>query len=364
MTNIKLLILENNTEVIGNYQKTIDRLERDDNIFFKPYICTELDDALKKLDENDIDIAIIDLNLSHLGAENDEGNNAIREIKEKYRLPIYVISAEPEKLASDIKDLVTLHPKLGGKSTPEIFKEMHSFLQLEFIKYFSRDGHLEKLINNFYWNHLYKTINSWKEVESENKEDINKILSRHTVSCLNEQLYVNGNIGKFDQYHPGEMYIIPPIKDHYHTGDIILIGSNMHIILNPACDIVNKDKMEHYVLAKIYEATLIPKIKSKNESNQNIYINENLKQVNKLDRYHFLPKFNIIGKEYVIDFQCLSTIPIGDISEGSDFETYIKERESIIKKHQKIASISSPFLKDIIARFSNYYARQGQPNLL
>lgn len=364
VNKIKLLILENNTDIIGNYQKAIQRLERDKEISFDPKVFTTLNSVLESLNEADIDIAIIDLNLSHLGADNDEGNDAIRQIKEKYRVPIYVISGEPEKIAEDTKELVVLHPKSGGKSTLEVFEEMYELLQSSFIKYFSKDGHLEKLINDFYWNHLYKTKNSWEEVEKERGDEINKILSRHTVSCLNEQLYVNGNFGSFDKYHPGEMYIIPTIKQHYHTGDIIQVGSDKYIILNPACDIVNKDKMEHYTLAKIYEAKLIPKIAAKTPVKQDDYIDENLKKVNKMDRYHFLPKFDVINNEYVIDFQCLSTMPIGEISNGGDFQKYMKERESIINKHEKIASIASPFLKDIIARFSNYYARQGQPNLL
>ena len=42
---------------------------------------------------------------------------------------------------------------------------------------------------------------------------------------------------------------------------------------------------------------------------------------------------------------------------------FVLEKENI-KEYTPIASISSIFLKDIIARFSAYYARQGQPNLM
>jgi hypothetical protein len=45
---------------------------------------------------------------------------------------------------------------------------------------------------------------------------------------------------------------------------------------------------------------------------------------------------------YLIDFQDVTTI-----SFTNDLE--------------RIATISSPFIKDIISRFSNYYSRQGQP---
>jgi len=31
--------------------------------------------------------------------------------------------------------------------------------------------------------------------------------------------------------------------------------------------------------------------------------------------------------------------------------------------YDRVASVDEPFLKDIIARFTSYYARQGSPNL-
>ena len=49
------------------------------------------------------------------------------------------------------------------------------------------------------------------------------------------------------------MYIIPPIKKHYHTGDIIEKDDELFIILNPACDIVNQGNLEFYLVAKLID---------------------------------------------------------------------------------------------------------------
>jgi hypothetical protein len=226
------------------------------------------------------------------------------------------------------------------------------------IHYFSRDGFLEDKINKFYWEHLSKTISSWSSVGEECPDNIEKILSRHTLSCLNEELYVNGNIGSFDRYHPGEMYIIPPIKQHCHTGDIIKKEDELFIILNPACDIVNEGNLDYFIFVKIVEFDSLKMLKEKinNKANAEASFYDRLNQggktryndckVNKKDRFHYLPKFDIFDDK-LIDFQQIST----------------QDKEEINHDNVK-ASISSPFLKDIIARFSAYYARQGQPNFL
>ena len=72
--------------------------------------------------------------------------------------------------------------------------------------------------------------------------------------------------------------------------------------------------------------------------------------------------FNLIDKNYVIDFQNISTVDIGEHTDPGN-ANYIKGREENISNYERIASISSPFLKDVISRYSLYYARQGQPNL-
>jgi hypothetical protein len=73
--------------------------------------------------------------------------------------------------------------------------------------------------------------------------------------------------------------------------------------------------------------------------------------------------FDLFDEHYVIDFQNITIIKIGE-DETTNYAEYLVEREKYIKEYKRIASIASPFLKDIIARFSAYYARQGQPNFL
>ncbi len=63
--------------------------------------------------------------------------------------------------------------------------------------------------------------------------------------------------------------------------------------------------------------------------------------------YHYLPEVSgIMDKNSFIDFRRIITL---DRLDDSNIES--------------VATISAPFLKDIIARFSYYYSRQGQPEL-
>lgn len=365
MKEIKLLIIDDDPEVLEEFSKSVNRFNRD-----KEGICTivayqkgSLAEANEVLKYYKLDIAIVDLNLKETQEaselDNSDGNRVIEKVIENFQMPIYILTGEPEKLEEKYrqKNNITLCTK-GEKTYLELLQEVYEKLSLKTIDYFSRDGYLEKEINNFYWNHLQETLNTWNNVAQENPAEIDKILSRHTVACLNEKLYVNGNIGHFDKYHPGEMYIIPPIKQHYHTGDIISKDGKLFIILNPACDIVNKINLDFYVLVRIIDFSSLPKLqeKIKKEASPDAYFYDKLNKdgkncyvdckSNKKDRFHFLAKFHMI-EDTLIDFQQIINLP-----------------EEEIEQFTRIASISSPFLKDIIARFSLYYARQGQPNLL
>lgn len=367
MIEIKLLILDDDEQVTDSYDEVIKRINRDDeSLNYKTYIANTLEQAEEYIKYNKLDTAVIDLNLCRDASDmsNADGNRAIEKIMHHFRMPIFIVSGELDKLDVKYERNNLIKTKTRDDSISDVFKiDIPSVYNSKSMQYFSRNGYLEKKINDFYWNHLEKTLESWSEVAEEQREKFDRILSRHTVACLNEQLYVNGNQGSFDEYHPGEMYIIPSIKQHYHTGDIIEKDGEKFIIINPACDIVNKNKLSVYTVVKILKAFDIDTIRNKTPERKKTYIDDSLRKVNNIDRYHFLPKFNIIDDDYVIDFQDISIVKIGAATDSGN-ANYFKDREENIKTYNKIASISSPFLKDVIARFSAYYARQGQPNLL
>lgn len=382
MKTIKLLIVDDNNEVIEEFKDSIEIYNRDnDNIKYKPYVANNLEAAKEKLETYIIDTAIIDINLNNSsGGDNVDGNSVIEEILKYFRIPIFVVSGTPDKLDDSLKNNVMIKRYTREVDTNQKLFEIDipNSIKSPTLKYFSRNGYLEKEITKIYWEYLSQTIEHWEQVTEElSQEVIDKILSRHTLSCLNEKLYVNGNIGRFDEYHFGEMYIKPPIKQHYHTGDIIKKDEEYFIILNPACDIVNADikkpyksKLNFYILAKIISISQIPKIQYCNKDKDKNKDIQEIKKNNGGGSYHFLPIFADIFPQdsdgYVIDFQNLQMVQTGLVSNQTydNIEQYIKAREQFIVEYKRVASIAPLFLKDIIARFSHYYARQGQPNCI
>ncbi|MGE4419810.1 MAG: hypothetical protein AB7D38_08245 [Sulfurimonas sp.] len=362
MIEIKLLILDDDEQVTNSYDEVIKRINRDDeSLNYKTYIANTLEQAEEYIKYNKLDTAVIDLNLCRDASDmsNADGNKAIEEIMHHFRMPIFIVSGELGKLDAKYERNNLIKTKTRDDSISDVFKiDIPSVYTSKSMQYFSRNGYLEQKINDFYWNHLEKTLESWSAVAESNSEKFDTILSRHTVSCLNEQLYVNGNIGSFDKYHPGEMYIMPPIKKHYHTGDIIKKDNEFFIILNPACDIVNQNNLDYYILAKVVSFDSLNMLQEKinvealaldsfySRLNQGGKTRYDDCKSNKKDRFHYLPTFDIF-EDKLIDFQQIEN------KEKAEINSFSRE-----------ASISSPFLKDIIARFSQYYARQGQPNLL
>ena len=66
--------------------------------------------------------------------------------------------------------------------------------------------------------------------------------------------------------------------------------------------------------------------------------------------YHYIPRHSSINAG-IIDFQDKYSIPVEEL-----------EQKINTKAADNFATISMPFLKDLIERYSSYYARQGSPD--
>jgi hypothetical protein len=71
---------------------------------------------------------------------------------------------------------------------------------------------------------------------------------------------------------------------------------------------------------------------------------------NSSGNFHFIPKHNEI-EAGLIDFQDKTSVDVNTVEQKLETQKCIR-----------LATVSMPFLKDIISRYSNYYARQGSPD--
>jgi hypothetical protein len=311
-------------------------------------------DAILFLLKDEFDAAIIDLKLSGT-SDNDEGINLIEIIIDRLRFPIFVRSGFPEK----VEDISSEHTfvKVFKKTdkVDNIITEIVKFYKNGITTTIGTKGKVEKYLNKIFWDRFSKNIHLWDKELLENNEH-EKSLVRYCLTLLQEHLEVEENGENFLDYHPFEVFIKPPIKSNHFFGDIIYDGSNYHIILSPACDMVQK-KYEKVIIARIDpldEIDLFIEHQQRYYQNQKVSKSKADKAKKKVlefltnnhsEKYHYLPAYQVFPGG-LINFQKIQS----------------KKKEELIE-FIRFASISGKFSKDISSRFSSYFARQGQPNL-
>ena len=150
-------------------------------------------------------------------------------------------------------------------------------------------------------------------------------------------------LGEQDKYNTAEVYIKPPVRKNMYPGLIVKRDGECFLVITPACD-VSQGNAEYYQLLKMVRLEDIQAVREKGRSGNRKEVIKNLVR-NSKNRFHYLPAF---GEEVdmLVDFQSITTI----------------NKEVDYKEVVPLCAIASPFFKDIVNRFSSYYARQGSPD--
>ncbi|MCK4529333.1 response regulator [candidate division WOR-3 bacterium] len=357
---LNLLIVEDDERQIKLYKDTIDEFNTGSDIKIEVIISINLEEGLQQIRTKNFDAAIIDLRLGS-GDIEGRGKEIIKEIKGNLRFPVFVLTAYPGDLGEDLKIPNAFYKvyEQTKKDTIEVLEEMTDIYKTGITKIMGRKGIVEKTLQEVFWENIAASMEYWKtEIEDESK--IEKVLSRHILAHLSERLRLTEE-GEFEKCHPAEVYIMPPIKKDFFTGDILKskASEEYFLILTPACDMVLRERneggteatyrnAEKIILAKLVDFTRIEEVAKYIETHSNTKKGEVEKYIRntKKGRYHYLPSSGSRIPGFLVDFQDINRI------NPEKLTTY-----------NRIASIDEPFLKDIIARFTSYYARQGSPDL-
>jgi CheY-like chemotaxis protein len=356
MQELKILIVEDDQSKRDDYSRFIIayNLDNEEHNIIEVFGVNK-NDAIEKLQDpkNSYDGAIVDLDLIGSGGTDSSGNEVIKEIKQNLRFPIFVITGTPHNISEELNVPNAIFGVFERDEVEldDIFNRFCLIKATGILNLLNRNGRVEELIQNIFWNHISTSLDSWILDKKRNPEEKEDSLLRYTILHMLEYLDENN-------VHPSEFYITRPVKDKVSTGDLISWNNNRYVILTPACDFVFRPKGDRNVrntfLLKIIELT--DHFSNLEESIQKGEISNTLKKelekviTNNKPYYHFIPKHNII-KAGIIDFQDKLSIPIEEI------EAKIKSTEI-----DRFATISLPFLKDLIERYSSYYARQGSPD--
>lgn len=355
---LSLLIIEDNENQIKLYQDSIDEFNKYSDTKIELKFSSNLEEGLEQIRNNDFDAAIIDL---RLGSDDMEGRGKkiIKEIKNNLRFPVFVLTGYPGYLGAGLikENIFYKVYKQTEKDTTEILQEMTDIYRTGITKIMGRRGIIEKTLQEVFWENIAPSMEYWKtEIEDESKI-IEKVLSRHILAYLSERLKLTEE-GEFEKCHSAEVYIIPPIKKDFFTGDILKDrnDSRYSIILTPACDMA-QHKAKSIVLCEIeifsnfeyleQQKRIIndPQKSGKEKDDAKKKIGSLITNNDAL-KYHFLPEFKGFPGGFV-NFQKVTSVKYRDLGA----------------ERVKIAEVFETFLKDIIARFISYYARQGSPDL-
>lgn len=339
---IFVVIVEDDIDQQKMYEDSISEFNREQNEFEIAFKCLKNDsDIPKLLYESHIDAIIIDLNWG-TGTQNDEGNRLVKKLYQDCRVPIFIVSGNLHLLdASYEESPVFKKYQRDVIDLNELFKEIVSLYKTGYTKVLGSNSKIDEMIRKVFWDHMAEVIHNWTD---EDKETKTQRMLRFAITRINEMLTISTG-DKHDNYDALEFYIKPPIKSSPFTGDIVTYNEKKYVVITAACD-MEQDNSEYVVLGKINFDT-IESLKSRIKSQSNTAEKELERYINNSKaRYHLLPPCKYFSGG-LIDFQNVLSVNHDDFFENSSV----------------IASINPMFVKDIQARFSHYYGRQGQPQL-
>lgn len=342
--SIKLLLVEDDEDVRLGFIRSVDRFNHEKGTEISVVECKTLDDALGKLDRT-FDGAVIDMKLGDKGGEGNEVLKVIDELN--LRMPIVVLTGTPSEA-----NHTYVHIDVQKKGEADNILILEDFRQIHasgLTKVMGTRGVLEKSLSDVYKNNILNQKAAWKAYGVADPEKSERALMRHVLNHLIQMVDLDE-----ESCVPEEFYIYPPVGEALRTGSVVRArkGGGHHLVINPLCDLTLRANGEFnarmIMLCKISSLTECEEHLPENKQNSagKRSLKENL-DGNKKNSYHAVPKTAFFPGGY-IDFESIMSVPKSKFSE--DFE-------------KPFLQISPAFVKDITARFSAYYGRQGQPTL-
>ena len=343
MRTFRLLIVEDNDQDLALCKEKVSDYIDERKREIELVACKNVEEAFEKLD-NSFDGAIIDMKL---GDQGDEGNEVIKRIVDSYyKIPIAIFTGTPGTADSDFNNIGVFTK--GETGYEDLLDRFWTIYDTGLTRIMGGRGTIEKTLQEVFQTNILPQIQKWEEYGEKDSSRTEKALLRH---ILNHLLQLLDDDEK--KYFPEEMYLYPPLSEKTCTGSIVQPKNKddvkskdrkWYVVMNPACDLVIRDndrpKTDSIVLVKI-------------EKEESIIDDKNKKDRKKLFGndyclyYHWLPKTDFFDGGF-LNFRKLSSLSIDEFNE---------------KFEKPIIQIAPFFIKDMVARFSAYYARQGQPDI-
>ena len=350
MDSLRLLLVEDNDRELATFRDTTERYSDQKARKVELVECRDIEEADARID-NSFDGAIIDLKL---GAKGGEGNRVAKKInRDRFPIPIAILTGTPDSVDQSI-------PYVGVFTKGEADAGFDSLLDLFWdiqrtgiTRILGGRGTIHFMLGSVLWNNLMPQIESWTAYASGNANGVEKALLRHTLNHLIQ--LIDQDIGRC---FPEEFYLYPPPTECLQTGSIVIRKNtgNHFAVVSPSCDLVTREHGRRstdmiLVIEAVNPSAVLPWFNSVNLGELSNNKRGQLKkamQNNSSDYYHCLPKTEFFDLSF-LNFRRLSSFSESEFDQRFELPPY--------------AQMSPPFVKDLVSRFSSYYARQGQPDI-
>ena len=342
---MKILLIEDSKDQQDIFKNSVEVFNDKNDLRVEYEIAEDIQDALNKIDGS-YDGTIIDLKLRE---EEDGGNEIVRQLGSSFtRIPIIFVTG--------FVDLVNDHPaiiKKRARADETYESDLILFKQISntgITRIMGGRGIIEETLSQVFLENLLPQKDTWINYGEDNSSRTEKALLRYALNHLLQLL--DDDEGRC---YPEEVYLYPPLTEEVRTGSILREkeSDKWLAVMSPACDLVIREdgcrNTDIILIAEIDSmTTLFPWFQgTKGLSNTKRRKLEDAFANSKF-YYHWLPETDFFEGGF-LNFRKLSTLEIEQLQEQFHLPPKIQ--------------ISPPFVKDIVARFSSYYARQGQPNI-
>lgn len=337
----KFLLIEDSNTDYESFQTTVERLNLQANEeLYQLGIAKTYEEGMEMLSGN-LNGIIVDIKLD----KPHSGNEIIKEIIKKFRVPVAIFTGTPDVTQDDNSPIKVY--KKGEARHEDIINDLRAIFDTGLFNVLGGTGIIENTMIKIFWYNLYPQIELWR-TKKQQGIDTEKILLRYAVSHIQELID-----NEIPEHVTEEMYISPTLDAEIRTGAIIKSNTDnsYYIVLSPPCDLAiydGKPKTDCILICEIepldkVNEKLIKGIKKTDKKKEKII--QALKNTHS-NYYHWLPKNTLFEGGY-INFRKVITYSPNELHEKYH-HTYIKVQEK--------------FVKNILNRFSSYYARQGQPD--
>ena len=373
MNEMKLILIEDYEQDVTSCRGAVQDFNEENGCQIQLEIHTTIKSASNALESSYFDGAIIDMQLAD---SRDEGNQALYVIRHHLkRIPVAICSGNID--VADVTDipLIGLFAK-GDVRYKDIICKFWDIYKTGITKIMGGKGQIEQSLSQIFIKHLLPEIvtvlgngstgseSNWVRYAKINSHKTEEALLRHTINHLTHELYKSDG-----KCYPDEMLIRLLEPTPINTGCILKHKESgiFYIVMSPACDLAErknescesesrKCNTDRAMLVEIQNLDDIlnnnekykkaSTDKKKEDIKQSLF--HGIKTNNGGYYYHWLPILVSCQEGAAINFRRVSTYDEADLNKyfGSP-----------------IIQVASPFLKDIISRFSSYYARQGQPDI-